>query len=339
MPDPVATSAPAAEPAANPGSQTLETASNLLFGNPPPSQSTPPVQSTTGQASVAPDSGQGDGTGQPASNTEEAPTSGQADSEVTNEDVLAALSPTETPEQTIARIKRDAGASREEALRLKKVEDGTKEIFEKQGLQLVTDETGKVIGVAPTKNYNNGKAEKALSVKFTDFSEDDQVTFERDPQALIDHVLSHARNGMARVAPTVTEPVASLSPEAEKATFDHLAGSVLEDGTTKKHPNLELNREIIQQQIAAPSNKALKEFYHRQPDLAVALIDAHVDKTRRLLADKAQALVNDQKNKQQEADSTINTGPSGGGVPTIAADGSNIEEAGRAWGKAFANAE
>tara|TARA_R110002167_G_scaffold140238_4_gene327943 strand:+ start:1262 stop:2290 length:1029 start_codon:yes stop_codon:yes gene_type:complete len=322
------------------GSQTLDTASNLLFGNPSPNlQTTPPTQPNYGQAQEAPVIAEGDGTGKPAEGTAAAPIEGQANAEATDEDVLAAMSPTETPEQTLARTKREAGASREEALRLKKVDEGTREVLKNQGLDIVTDDSGKVIGVAPNDKYNGGKSEEMMALKFTEMTEAQQTLFESDPQALINHVLNHAQTGMVRVAPTVEKPFASISLENEQVNFDHVAGLVLEDGETKKHPNLALNKAIIHQNINAPSNTALKAFYNQQPDLALSLLDSYVDKTRSLLAQKAQLLIDAKTNKKQEADATLSPAPGGGGAPVITAANASPEEVGAAWGKSFALAE
>jgi len=263
-------------PVLSEGAETLDTASDRLFGiHPDKSQTHKTPQSEEGQAKVAPLTVEGEGTGKTAEGTATAPDKGQAETEVKDEDVLAAMSPTETPEQLLTRTKREATASRSEALRLKKVDEGTRDILKNQGLELVLDSNGNVTGLAPTDGYNGGASEKMMSLKFTDMSQEQQDRFENDPQALIDHVLSHAKTGMARVAPTVEKPFASISPEKEQATFDYVAGLILEDGVTKKHPNIARNKAIIQQNINAPSNAALKEFFHRQPDLAVAFLDSY----------------------------------------------------------------
>ena len=326
------------QPALAPGAETLDTASERLFGTKPDPSQTPTPQSTPGQAPVAPGSVEGDDAGKPKVDTGNAP-EGQAAPEVKDEDVLAAMSPTETPEAALARTKREAGASRAEALRLKKVEDGSREVLKNQGLELVLDENGIVTGIAPTDKYNGGKSEEMMSLKFTELTEAQQTQFESDPQALIDHVLSHAKVGMTRVAPTVEKQIASISPEKEASVFDHVAGLVLEDGETKKHPNLALNKTIIHQMIDAPSNAELKAFYQQQPDLALALLDAQVDKTRMFLANKAQLIADTATKKKQEADSTPSPAPSGGGTPVIIAADASPEEIGEAWGKSFASAE
>jgi len=327
-----------AEPKAD-GSVSLETASEQLFGTRSnESQSTPPTQSSPGQASAAPGTGEGAASSEPQAPTSAAPDQGQAEGEPTAEDLLAAMGPTETQEEQLARTKREAGASRAEALRLKKVEDGLKGILKNQNLDLVLDDDGNVAGIAPNDKYNGGKAADAIALKFTDLSSEDQDRFESDPQALIDHVLGMAKTGLARVAPTVDKPVASLSPEAEETNFDYLANLVLEDGETKKHPNLTANKPIMKQLVNAPSNKALKEFFSLQPELAIALLDSHVDKTRQLLAARAQISKTAQERKQQEADSTISTAPANGGAPVISSN-ATPEEAGTAWGKAIAAAD
>jgi len=341
MPDPTPapnSSANSDTPPVADGAQTLDTASNQLFGiKPDQSQTTPTPQSSDGQAKVAPVKVEGDGTGKPAAATG-TPPAGQGEPEVKDEDVLAAMAPTETPEATLARTKREAGASRAEALRLKKVDEGTRTALKSQGLDLVLNENGEVVGFAPNAKYNGGKAEN-LSVKFTDLTEAQQTLFESDPQALIDHVLSQAKSALARVAPTIEKPFQSLSPEVEQATIDHVAGLVLEDGETKKHPNIVKNLTIIRQNINAPSNAALKEFYHRQPDLALTLLDSFVDKTRMLLAKKAQLIAETANKKKQVADSTLSPAPAGGGEAVIMFGNASPEELAKAWGKEIGQAE
>jgi hypothetical protein len=320
--------------------QTLDTASNQLFGikpdaDPSPAQ-TPTPQPTDGQAPAAPTDGQGDGTDATKDGKPVDP-KGQP-TEPTDEDLLAAMSPTETPEAQTARLKREAGASRKEALRLKKVSDGAIERLAEQGIDLETDDEGNVIGLSANEKYNKGEAAN-LSVKFSDMSEEQQEQFESNPQALIDHVLKQATSRLVRAVPTVEKRVSSISPEQEQSAIDHVAGLVLADGESKKHPNLEKNLPIIRQQIDAPSNSALRDFYNQQPDLALALLDAQVDKTRRILTDKASALAAAKDKKIQDANSSVSPAPSGGGEPVVVNANASVEEQGQAWSKAFGAAE
>ncbi len=327
--------APSDTPPLQEGAFTLDTAlAQIVRAGEPADQSktTPTPQSPDGQAPVAPVKAEGDDPVVPAKVTEGAPEPGQAPPEVKDDDVLAAMNLAESPEVELARTKREAGASRSEALRLKKVEEGIQEVLKKQGVELVMDTNGNVVGTAPTKDYNGGASE-AMSLKFTDMSEAQQNAFESDPQALIDHVLSQAKVGMTRVAPTVEKPFATISPEAEKSAFDHVAGLLLEDGETKRHPNLETNKNIIFQKINAPSNSALKEFYNRHPDEALAMINAQVDEARAILTARAQKLTDANNKKKQEANATLSPGPSGGGEAVIVPAGASLDEQSKAIGK------
>ena len=114
---------------------------------------------------------------------------------------------------------------------------------------------------------------------------------------------------------------------------------MLSDGESKKHPNLAKNLPIIRQQVDAPSNKALREFYNQQPDLALALLDAQVDKTRSILMDRATAIAQAKTVKKKDADSSLSPAPAGGGEAVVVSADASPEEMGKAWGKAFANAE
>ena len=351
MTTPVVTPAPVAAPAVAPvvpavapvvvppdGAVTLDTASHQLFGTKPDqsTEQTPAPQSTDGQAPVAPVSVEGDGTGKPVVPVTPAP-DGQA-GEVSDEDMLAAMAPTETPEAQLARVKREAGASRKESLRLKKVSDGATTALAEQGIDLVLDEDGVVVGLSPNEKYNKGSAAN-LALKFTELTADQQEQFESDPQALIDHVLKTATSQLTRAVPTVEKRVSTISPEQEQEVTKYVAGLVLDDGETKKHPNLDKNMQFIRQQLDSPSNKALREFYNQQPDLAMALLDASVDKTRNILTAKATAIAAAKDLKKQDADTSLSPAPVGGGEAIVVAADATPEQQGAAWGKAFGAAE
>jgi hypothetical protein len=257
---------------------------------------------------------------------------------LSDEELLAALNPQETPEAQLARLKRDAGASRTEALRLKKVSEGLTERLTEQGLDPVLDDDGNVVGFSTNEKYNKGAAQD-LTVKFSDFTQEQQEQFEAKPQTLIDHVLKEANSRLVRAVPTVEKRVPPISPEAEQAAQLHVAGLLLPDGETKKHPNLVKNMPIIRQQLEAPSNKALKEFYSQQPDLALALLDAQVDRTRAILTEKAAAIKAAKTEKKQDADSSVSPAPAGGGEPVVVNANASVEEQGKAWGAAFGAAD
>ena len=345
IPAPAAPAAPApvasVPPEPTDAALTLDTASNQLFGvkvpDPTPSPAaTPAPQPINGQAPAAPTDGKGDGKGAPVV-ADPADPNGQP-AEPSEEDLLAALAPTETPEVQLARLKRDAGASRSEALRLKKVSDGLTAQLTDQGLDPVLDDDGNVVGFSVNEKYNKGAA-KDLSFKFSDFSSEQQEQFEAKPQALIDHVLKEATSRLARAVPTVEKRVSAISPEQEQSAAVHVAGLLLSDGETKKHPNLVKNMPIIRQQLDAPSNKALKEFYSQQPDLALALLDATVDKSRNILTAKASAIAAAKTVKIKDADSSVSPAPAGGGEPVVIPANASPEEQGKAWGAAFGAAE
>jgi len=69
------------------------------------------------------------------------------------------------------------------------------------------------------------------------------------------------------------------------------------------------------------------------------LLDSFVDKTRMLLAKKAQLIAETANKKKQEADSTLSPAPAGGGEAVIMSGNASPEELAKAWGKEIGQAE
>lgn len=344
MPDPVITAvdatspadlpenAPAATPAAvTPDApKTLEELAWKLTGQTPstdPSQQIPATQPDAGQAPAAPGVGQGDGTGVPKAGTEAEPDKGQVAPVVSEEDILAALQPTVTPEAQAAHDKRDLGASRKEAMRMKKVIEGYEAVHEAQGTAVHFDETtGESAGIYATDKYNGGTSD-ADAPKFSSLSEAQQTALETDQDALMAYAYGLGKDAMTRIAPTVEKPIESISPEKEAAVVKHMLSETLDDGETKKYPNLEENMRMIRQNLDNPSNKALRAAYSVLPGIVLASLNASVDSTRSQLAQQAQ-LINDAKTKkEQDAIASPTPAPSLGGQPILNADGKPADAA------------
>lgn len=340
--DPAAAAPAAATPAATPAAaapdptpaaptpDAPETLADLALKIQPqstdPSQQTPATQPAEGQDQVVvPDPGQGDGTGDPAKPTDAKPDPGQVAEEVKDADILTNMGTQETPEATNARLQRDFGASQKEAMRMKKAIEGYESALEKQGLAVGFDEaTGESTGVYATDKYNGGNSD-AEAPKFSSLSEAQQTAMETDQDALMAFAYGRGKDAMTRIAPTVEKPIESISPEKETAVVKHMLSQVLDDGETKKYPNLEKNMGLIRQTLDMPYNKPLRAAFNAAPDTVLGLINASVDSTRSQLAQQAQLIIDAKKTEEQEAKDTPSPAPSLGGQPTIAPTGKAAE--------------
>jgi len=298
----------------------------------PSSQQTPNPQPDAGQAQVAPDAGQGgDKPDEPAKVNDAAPDKGQAVAGPTPEEILAQLNPTETSEAKLARLERDGGASRKEALRLKKVVDGLQELMSSQDIEIVFDESGAPKHLAPGKNFASGKAAD-FSVKFADLTEEQQTRYESDPQALIDLVVNRAKKAFVRAAPTVEKAIQPLSPEHEKAVKAHVASVTFDDGKTLKNPNFEKNTPVIDQHLNAPQNEALREFHRQMPDMCYTMLNALVENVKTTFFAAAKLRADATKNeKEAEAAKTFVPGPQGGGEASIPSGNMTPEQLSKYW--------
>lgn len=319
-----------------PREQSAPSASNA------PSQKTPTSQPEPGQAARAePGPGQGDGTGATpkAGAQEPASKSGQASAsvDIKPEDILAHIGLKETPDQELARLKRDYGASRTEVLRLKKVAEGLPRILEAQGLTPVFDEQGEVVGLAPGEKHP--ASAKDAAIRFDQLDEREQALAETKPQAFIDLIADRLKKTLVRPAPTVEKAIQPVSAEREQAIVAHLAELTYDDGETRKHPNIKDNLPIIRQMVSAPSNAALKDFLNAMPDLALSLLDARVEQARSFLTQMARRATETQTKKENEAGKSFIPAPAAGGSPGISTGPATPDSMGRAWAKEIASAE
>jgi hypothetical protein len=282
-------------------------------------------------AAAAPAPGQGGGTGQPAAPGQAAPAQGQA--AIKDEDILAQFGAKESPDQELARLRRDYGASRTEALRLKKVAEGIQAALEQQGIMAVTDEQGNVTGFAPGAKSATAAE---LNIDFSKLSESEQSLADTKPQDFINLIVDRAKRVLVRPVATVEKPVADISPEREAAIVDHVASLMQNDGETKQHPNLKANMPMIKQIMSMPGNEALRDFFRRQPDMAIQLLDNRVDGIRAFLTNMAAKAAEAAAKKQREAQGSFVPGPSGGGVPAVTPSAQTPDEIGREWAKRIA---
>lgn len=339
MPDPVNPSPSAPPPSITETTRGMTLAEGLnaiaAGQSTPPSTTPKPTQPGDGQATVAPASGQGDGTGKPKESAGAEPGNGQAAPvQPKPEDILAELGTKETPDAELARLRRDSGASRAEALRLKKVVDGMSSLLGSQHLEIVFDQNGEPRHLAPGKDYADGKANE-FSLKFTDLTEEQQKRAETEPQSLIDLAIGRARKAFIRAMPTIEKAIQPISQEQEMATIGHVEGLLYQDGQTKKHPNVKENMPLIKQFLAAPENQALRDFYNQQPHFALGMLDSYVEMVKNFLASSAQKAADAKAKKDAEAGKTFLPGPQGGGEPAIIPAGASVEEQGKAYAKAF----
>ncbi len=231
------TPATPAEPAATDVGFKFSDLKSALSGEPPKTQSqvqTPAPQPIDGKAPAAPADGQGNESGAGKETPAAAPEPGQAATPVSEEDVLSRMSTSSlTPEAQIAQQKRDLGASRKEAMRLKTRDDGHNALLKAQGLKAVLNGQGELVDYTTTEDYNSGASQAAVPL-FTEMTEAQQSTFETDHQAFIKHVWDKATTAMARVAPTVKDAFEPISPEMKQSVIDHMTAAVETDGENQK---------------------------------------------------------------------------------------------------------
>ncbi len=295
------------------------------------------------QAAIDAANGEGDGAkatkdGDTASSEkgQEAKSDEKAAPEVKAEDILSHLSPTELPEQKVARLERDYSASSKEALRLKGVNESLQQTLNDQQIELVTDAEGKVIGLAPAKGYfkDGAKAE----VKFDSLSDDVQELIESDPQAFVDKVLDKAKSSLVRIAPTVEKAIKQLSPERIAAVESHMKGLTEADGTPK-FESFDANLKTVHDYLHAPEqSQALKDFYSEAPDMATEFAYLKIEAAKTFLQKQAQASIDAQNKKEQESADTLHPGPSkGSGSANLVSDG-DLAALGSKAGDAIAGA-
>ena len=337
-PTPTPTPEPTPEPTKAAAGATLAEAFNAARGTPLPQSQPQTLQPDAGQAKLAaPDAGQGgEETGTTVDPNATVPDKGEAVTEPTSEEILAQLGTKETPDAKLARLEREGGASRKEALRLKKANEAYARILKEQALVPVADEEGVPKHLAPGEGYGKGED---FGMKFADLSEEQQTRYEVDPQALIDLTINRAKKALIRVTPTVEKAVQPISQEREHAAIEFLSEVTFDDGETKKHPNLKANAATIEQYLAAPGNEALREFRNQSPELAIGMIDSYIETIKTLFFAKAKQNADEAtKKKESEAANTFVPGPQGGGEPAIVDSNASPEDQGKAWAKRFAGA-
>ena len=263
--------------------------------------------------------------------------------EIKAEDVMARLSPTETPEQKTARLERDYSASSKEALRLKGVNESLQQTLADQHIELVLDADGKVTGLAPSKDY---PANADVSLKFSDLSVKEQELAEDDPQGFIDAVLDKVSSKLVRIAPTVDKAVKSLSPERIAEVESYLKGAVDIDGVPKFKDfgtNLEYGSNksnLIRQHLTAPEQpEALKQFFREAPEMAMEFAHLRIEAAKASVNRTAQAALEALKKKEQASAETLQPGPSSsGGSPVLSHGSADKAAIGSDWGDKIAGA-
>jgi len=266
--------------------------------------------------------GQPDKSGKPADSAP-ATKDGQTETAISDEDLLNATGLTETPDKKLSRLERDHAASSKEARRLLDYSKKLEEFMTEQGLEIAKDEQGKPAGLVPGKKYSKEAA--TFNLKFKDLPEDIQAKIEEEPQKVVDFVLDRAKKAFARAIPTMEKQIAPLSPERHDTAMSYLGDMKWETGDPK-FPGLAANRKLIESQLNAPNaNKALKEFYHQEPEMALALMNLQFDHARSHIMEQTKKAAEQKAIKKQEADRNLATPTGAGGhgglnLPTGGAD-------------------
>jgi len=274
-----------------------------------------------GKPIVAPDPSQAESNpGKTPTPAVSAPAAGeQANTAISDDQLLNAAGLTENPEQKLSRLERDHSASSKEARRLLDYTKSLEGILKDQGADIARDEQGNAVGLVANKKYS--KDMKALDIKFKDLPEEVQAQIETDPQKAVDFIVDKAKKAMTRAAPTLERSAAlPVSPERHESAVQYLAGMKWETGDTK-FPGLAANRKLVEQMLNVPSApKALKEFYNQEPEMALALLNLQLDHARSHVTERATKAAEALIAKKKAAEGNPQPLPSGGGVATLGGD-------------------
>lgn len=249
---------------------------------------------------------------------------------ISDEDLLGALDPTETPEKKAERLQRDYSASSKEAHRLNGELKAFAQYFEKeQGLKLQVKD-GKVTAI-PTEKYSKDGKPFEAKIDLRDLRGDDLDAMEsgdiREQQAVLDKLVSQiadeARNKLVRPAPTHEKEPAHLSSERKDSIFSSMADAVDEFGQ-ELHPNLDGNRKVIESFINSSARpQVLREAFAEAPELMAQLVNNHINSVRQNLMNRAKAEAAKKAKKERLARDTADRGFSGEGV--VAASGNDLD--------------
>jgi len=308
---------------------------DILAGSTPstvvtPDAAAPAAQPSSSPASAdpgkqnAPAAGQdADSTGKTDKTADPAPvsTDGQAEPQISDDELLNAAGLTETPDRKLSRLERDYAASSKETRRKDGAIKGLEAMLGDQEIKIEWDEQGQPVGLLAGKGYSKESA--AFNLKFKDLPEEIQAKIEDDPQVLVDFVMAKAAKALIRVTPTLDKQVVPVSQERHETVVGYLADMKWETGDAK-FPGLAANRKLIEKQINAPNvPKALKDFYNQEPELAVSLLNLQFDHARAHVTEQAKKLIEATAAKKKDADNSAQPTPSGGGSPTIGGDGTD----------------
>lgn len=251
---------------------------------------------------------------------------GQAQDEEVEKHLESRLFQSEKPEEKLSRLERDSKASQKEALRLRNYVEKLKELHDSQSLE-IAEENGLPIGLLPGKGYS--KEAKALNLKFSELTEDQQALFD-DPQKAIDFVLKEAKKAFVRASPSMEPSQRPLSNERKDEAFSYVKSLKSDDNETALYPNLDRNRPIMERMLNGPQAiKGLKELMNQNPEFAVQLLDRHIEAVRSVAVQTAKKQLESEKKPLSPP-----IGPTSGG----SADPAGIADYQTRMGKAIASA-
>lgn len=237
----------------------------------------------------------------------------KADESIKDDDVLALFSPKETPDQELAKVKKQLSGSTKEALRLKKVNERLAELLAEQKIALVEGEDGIPADLAPAEGYLK---DATATVKVDSFSDDERDLAASDPQKFADLVLAKAKKALVRIAPTVTKAIQPLSPERRESVEAHLSEQVFEDGSPR-FPEFKERLGVVRKLVDSEmrSNPAYRDFFNQAPELAIESAFLKVQAAISHLR-AAAARVEAEKSKKKDASRQTPDLPAGAGSGT-----------------------
>ena len=268
----------------------------------------------TGKAEeAAPDAGKDtsgdDDTGKGETDDKGQESSQEQASEITDDELTAALEVGETPEAKTKRLEREYKASSTEAQRLSKETKAYAKALEAQGLKSIVKD-GEVKFV-PTDKYNDKAAKFGMKVSNLPIALQEAIE-SGDPeeaQKALDYVQEQARSAFVRAVPTLDKEPATISDERKATVFNHME-TAKDVNDSPIYEKFGINKSHIESFINNPlCSPARREAFAADPEMMAGLVNAQLNVIRARLsktkADAATALAEAEKSGRERANGSV----------------------------------
>lgn len=279
--------------------------------------STPAPQTVASPAAPAPVQASATPATTTVPTVQNAASSGQAEPAISDDQLLAAVGPVESPVQKASRLEREYSASSKEARRLSDYVKKVKESLEEQGISITEDDQKLPAGLLPTKKYS--KEMGSLDIKFDELPENVRDLADADKQKFVNTIVERVKRAMTKVIPTTEQaPLPAVSPELHEATISYLAEAKRETGDLQ-FPGLTNNRKLVEQALNAPTTaQSVRDFYRHDPAAAIEYLHLKFEHARSFLRDQMIKAAQVAAAKLAAANANPTPAPTAGGAPSLA---------------------